>query len=390
MKIFYIANARIPTEKAHGFQICKMCEQLSEQGAEVELIIPKRKNSIMQSIFEYYNLKNNFGIRVLKIPDAIQYNKFFFKKAMWLQRIIFLVRLIFVKLPKDSVVFTRDSEVVWLMNKKKIHTIYECHDGVGRFVKFIHALIKDSQGIITTNQHIQKQFVDLGIREGKVLILPHGVDMNLFALSMDKQTAINNLDVDNDIEQKILTATVLMYTGNYKTMGNEKGIKDVLYAMKDLNNSKYFFIAVGGTDNDIEYYSEIASELGIEDNVLFVGRQNQRQLGVWQQAADILMMPFPDIAHYRHYMAPLKMFEYMASKRPIITSDLPSIRSVLDEETAFFVAPGDISDIVNVAMNIASNILEGQNRADKALKQVKQYSWDARALAIMNFIKTNE
>ena len=57
MKILYIANARIPTEKAHGFQICKMCEQLSLQGAEVELIVPKRKNKITQDVFQYYDLK---------------------------------------------------------------------------------------------------------------------------------------------------------------------------------------------------------------------------------------------------------------------------------------------------------------------------------------------
>jgi len=28
MKLIYIANARIPTEKAHGIQIMKMCEAL--------------------------------------------------------------------------------------------------------------------------------------------------------------------------------------------------------------------------------------------------------------------------------------------------------------------------------------------------------------------------
>ena len=42
MKIYYVANARMPTEKAHGIQIAKMCEALIEAGAKVELIVPRR------------------------------------------------------------------------------------------------------------------------------------------------------------------------------------------------------------------------------------------------------------------------------------------------------------------------------------------------------------
>ena len=387
MKIFYIANARIPTEKAHGFQICKMCEQLSLQGAEVELIVSKRNNTIIQDVFQYYDLKKVFTVRVLKVFDVIQYNKLFFKKAMWLQRIIFLIRLFFVKLPSDAIVFTRDPEVVWLMNKKGNQAIYECHDGIGRFGKFINILIRDGKGIITTNQHIAEQFINSGIAEDKILTLPHGVDMDLFALDMDKITAVNLLNLDDSIKSKIISSTVLMYIGNYKTMGNDKGINDILYAMQDLDAVKYFFVAVGGTDNDIKYYAEIVSRLGVENNVLFVGRQSQRQLGIWQQVADILMMPFPDIAHYRHHMTPLKMFEYMASQRPIIASDLPSIRSILDEEAAFFVKPGNIADIVNVTLKIISNPSEGQSRATQALQQVKKYSWDSRAMSIIDFIQ---
>ncbi len=37
MKILYIANIRLPTEKAHGIQIMKMCEAFAHAGAEVEL-----------------------------------------------------------------------------------------------------------------------------------------------------------------------------------------------------------------------------------------------------------------------------------------------------------------------------------------------------------------
>ena len=56
MKILYMANARIPTEKAHGYQICKMCEEFSSAGVEVELWAPTRENSIKKNAFDFYNL----------------------------------------------------------------------------------------------------------------------------------------------------------------------------------------------------------------------------------------------------------------------------------------------------------------------------------------------
>ena len=50
MKLIYIANSRIPTEKAHGFQIAKMCESFSRAGAETELWLPSRINTIKENI----------------------------------------------------------------------------------------------------------------------------------------------------------------------------------------------------------------------------------------------------------------------------------------------------------------------------------------------------
>ncbi|HRY62339.1 MAG TPA: hypothetical protein P5056_01035 [Candidatus Paceibacterota bacterium] len=62
MKISYLANIRIPTDRAHGIQIMKTCEALSSQGVVVELVVPSRKNSIKEDPFSYYQVKENFKI----------------------------------------------------------------------------------------------------------------------------------------------------------------------------------------------------------------------------------------------------------------------------------------------------------------------------------------
>ncbi len=79
MKLLYIANARIPTEKAHGLQIIKMCEAFVRQGVDVELVVPFRKHVKAlkdKNTFEYYGVGKKFKIRKLPVPDLIVFVNF--------------------------------------------------------------------------------------------------------------------------------------------------------------------------------------------------------------------------------------------------------------------------------------------------------------------------
>ena len=69
MKVVYITNARLPTEKAHGIQIIKMCEAFSELGFDVNVIHPWRYQSNKYhrtNVEDFYNLK--YKISISKIP----------------------------------------------------------------------------------------------------------------------------------------------------------------------------------------------------------------------------------------------------------------------------------------------------------------------------------
>ena len=56
-EIYYITEVRLPTEKAHGYQVMKMCEVFSEQGCKVSLVVPKLHNTLLEDPFIFYNLK---------------------------------------------------------------------------------------------------------------------------------------------------------------------------------------------------------------------------------------------------------------------------------------------------------------------------------------------
>src|SRR4030042_2781873 len=74
MKLIYISAARIPSEKAHTYQILQMCDAFMAAGFDVTLLLPKRKNpdiSFTGSAKEYYGLLNDFDIITLGAVDIL-------------------------------------------------------------------------------------------------------------------------------------------------------------------------------------------------------------------------------------------------------------------------------------------------------------------------------
>src|SRR3989339_619583 len=106
-KLIYIANIRLPTEKAHGSQIMKTCESLARQGVQVELLVPRRHNTIVTDPFEYYGVERNFTITRLRCIDFLVW-KFFKWFSFWLETFTFTVAVRLFLIGKKAPRHTRD------------------------------------------------------------------------------------------------------------------------------------------------------------------------------------------------------------------------------------------------------------------------------------------
>src|SRR4051812_48474807 len=71
MRLYYIANAHMPTEKAHGIQIAKMCEAFITLGIDLVLVVPTRPRGEV-SVKEFYGLRSD--IRIAQVPAFDWYN----------------------------------------------------------------------------------------------------------------------------------------------------------------------------------------------------------------------------------------------------------------------------------------------------------------------------
>lgn len=144
------------------------------------------------------------------------------------------------------------------------------------------------------------------------------------------------------------------------------------------------FVWVGGRAADVEAWKERAAGQGLA-NLTFTGFVLNEQIPLYQSAADVLLMPYQRTVatssggNTADICSPMKMFEYMASGRAILSSDLPVLHEVLDETTAVFCPP----DNTGAWETALSSLLGDENRRRElgqcARQAVEPYSWIERA-----------
>ena len=105
-------------------------------------------------------------------------------------------------------------------------------------------------------------------------------------------------------------------------------------------------------------------------------------------AADMLVLPNTPVgAESINYTSPIKLFEYMASGRPIVAADLPSIREVLSPETAILFAAGDTDALARGIAHVLRAPDEARQLSERARKEADAYSWSARAQLLLNIVR---
>ena len=141
-------------------------------------------------------------------------------------------------------------------------------------------------------------------------------------------------------------------------------------------------LIVGGhpSEPDLERITRLVRDLGLETRVTTTGLVPPAEVMGRLQTASVLVLPNTASAISERYTSPLKLFEYLTLGRPIVASDLPSIREVLtDGRSALLVAPGDPSALAGAFGRLRSDATLGAALGAEAAALAPRFTWDARA-----------
>ncbi len=240
-------------------------------------------------------------------------------------------------------------------------------------------LLRRLSGIVTISNGLKNLYRGFGVAEEKIYVAPDAIDLKDFEISVSQSDAreaahakLGLLSYHLPVDTKIV-----MYIGLFDEW---KGYKTLLDASRLIDPAFARIALIGGTEKQI---AELTKEY---PHAIFLGYRAYTELATNQKAADLLVIP--NSAKYlisKYYTSPLKLFAHMASGVPILASDIPSIKEIVDEHDAAFFAPDDAQDLARMIVAVLADP-EVKNRAENAKKKVSKYTWSARGKNILEFI----
>lgn len=375
MKMYYVANARIPTEKAHGIQIAKMCEAFIEAGVDVTLVVPRRTTEPI-SVRDYYGLRVNvplirlpaldwhrggrFGYFLASLSFMLSYTFFFWRKKMSGEQ--FILYTVDTDNCSSSTLVLLGLPLFSEMHGAKLSTLAQ------------RMLFTKVNGIIAINQIIVEELQHTFPRShARYVVEPNGVDLTSFQ-KIEKSDARRQLGLPQD------TPTVL-YSGRFFEWKGLEILPEVARATPLVR-----WQMVGGTHE--EFTRLIQTPL--PDNFFFAGSRPHSEMCLWFAAADALIVlgTTRDIQSYR-YTSPMKLFEYLATGRPIIASKTPAICEIVGEDEVLFYEPDDVQDLTRIVQYSLMHTEELKPRIEKAMRHAIASSWSKRAERIVRFMETH-
>lgn len=367
MRITYIANIRFPTEKAHGIQIMKMCAAFAGLGHQVELVVPWRENSIKVDPFEYYSIKTRFPIKRVFSLDLIRFGRIGFN----IHELTFALSAFFYTLfNKADVVFGRD-EMPLLLASIHSRVVWETH--TGSYNLAARALLMSRSKVIAITQGLKDFYTKRGASAKQILVAPDSVDAEQFDIPLSSTEARERIGLPKDKK-------IVLYTGHlYDWKGAHILAEAAAFMSSDIS-----VVFVGGTEADIESFKK---RFGQTPTISILGKKPYDQMPLYMKASDVLVLPNSPVNDISSlFTSPMKLFEYMASGRPIVASDLPSLREVLNEDNSILVPPDDPKALYEGIMSILSDEVVAKRISHKSHEDSKLYTWGNRAKSITSFI----
>ena len=366
--ILYSSRALIPSRKANSIHIMKMCSAFADNGCIPILLCHYDESQKGFDIKEFYGLSNR--VKIIRIPN------FNFRFSNYL---VALFHLYYYLKHKPSYVFGRFFLGVYFISFFSNRVSLELHQpltGGANIQNFLAKNLfkkKSFKNLIVISNPLRNIFKKIyKISTSKIKVFSDAADNPSFFLK-NKFSKHSKFNVG--------------YVGH---LYHGRGIDLILELAKEL--PQMFFHIAGGNEADI---SRVRNESKNLKNVKIYGFITPNNTEKFRQKMNVLLAPYQfkvgldsGSMTTEKWMSPLKIFEYMASGRVIICSDIPVLREVLvNNYNCILCHPKKVFEWKKSILSVYENKdlfnkLSNNSRFDF----LESYSWKSRAESILKIL----
>lgn len=371
MRIACISTSRIPSDTANSIQVMKACQALKRLGHEPHLLTPGAQSvdPDWPALAERYGLAETWPITWLPVIPFLKRNDFAWSAVRHAHKL------------GAEMIYTWTGQSAALGLLAGFPVVYEVHDlPTGRlgpvwFRAFL--TLKGQKRLMIITHALQGKLSQYygSLPNQEVVIAPNGVDLEQYAHLPEAPEARQKLGLPP-------CTTVLCAGHLYAGRGAD------LFMRLAARFPQVSFVWVGGRPEDVAAYRAKANQAGLK-NVTLTGLVSQRQVPWYQAAADILLMPYDRSisgssgGNSAEICSPMKMFDYLAAGRAILSSDLPVFHEVLNAANAVFAPPEDLESWSGALQQLLADPTLRERLSAQARQDAEEYSWLARAQRAM-------
>lgn len=344
----------------------KVCQALVEIGHEIQLWLPGGElETPWDTLAEIYGIRARFPIQWIRSARA-------------LRRYDFCARAVAVgKRWQADLFYVWPLQAAALISRMGGPSVLEIHDRPrGRFGPWLFTQFLRGSGArrLLPNTDALRSWLSetyrVVLEPPFTLVSPNGVDLIRYHDVVEPTEARRSLDLREGF--------TVGYTGH---LYPGRGVDLLLELAR--RNPNINFVWAGGENATIERWRQRIDEISI-DNIFILGFVPNDRLPLIQAACEVLVMPyerriFVSGGGESMSASPMKVFEYLATGRAILSSDLPVLREVLNDDNAVLLPPEDV-DAWDLALR---ELIDQPNRRKMLSTQARQdaagYSWVERA-----------
>ena len=233
------------------------------------------------------------------------------------------------------------------------------------------------RGIVAINQRIKSYLVHtFNLGAEKILVFPNGIDLKMFGSIIPSKDAKRQVGLPE-------SRYAVLYIGRFYDW---KGLYTLVPAVEILGAGFTVYL-VGGTKHEL---IDILGRERLPENLICLGPKNYREIPLWIHAADLLLLLGTRKSDYSYTQtSPMKLFEYMAARRPIVASRTPAIEEVVSEKEVIFAEPDSPADLARAIRSVFQDQEGFKERINNAWHKVQNFSWDKRVERILKLITSS-
>jgi glycosyltransferase involved in cell wall biosynthesis len=375
MKIALITNSRIPSLTANSIQAMKVAQALMQLEHDIKMFVPAESDPVSkETLLSHYGLRLAPDLELLPSIKGLKRFDFIVHAQRAAKK--FRADLIYTWLPQSAVLGLWSGYPVVL----EMHADNSGMLGAWWMRQFWKS---DGRKLMTVTTSALRKALErstkLQFKDEAVLVAPNGVELEKYENLPSPSEARHQLDLPEGL--------TVGFTGHIYPGRGAELLFELAKQMPSVN-----FLWVGGTPDLVDAWRKKLGEANMT-NVTMTGFVQHERIRLYQAAADILLMPYSrsieassgqDIAEV---INPMKMFEYMASGRAIVSADLPSIREVLNEGNAVLVEPSEIEKWKVEIEKLFADEPRRLSLGKQAQVDVSQLTWLKREGRVMSQIE---